>query len=121
MPEESSSTVKIYYPRLSRDELLEKLRKASEKLAKVLPLKAVILFGSYAEGRQTAASDIDVLVIYEGAKRKDVYKVCWDVFSLSQLELHVYTEEEYRSLESAGSMLPKVIREKGIVIWRAGS
>ena len=79
MRERSSSSVRIYYPRFGRDELIERLRRCAEELSKKLPLKRVILFGSYASGRQTAASDVDVLVVYEGKRdKREVYDLCWD-------------------------------------------
>jgi predicted nucleotidyltransferase len=75
MQKKSSSTVKVYYPRYRRDELIQYLKQKVGLLAQQIPLKLVMLFGSYAEGRYTAASDIDLLVVYEGRKRDDIYKI----------------------------------------------
>ena len=77
----------------------------------------MVLFGSYAEGRHTAASDVDLLVIYRGPKRRYDYSICWDAFGIPQLELHIYTEEEYTKLKSKGSMLLEEAEKKGIIIW----
>jgi len=46
--------------------LLDLLRKRISALEGKLPLKRVVLFGSYAKGRQTVASDVDLLVVYTG-------------------------------------------------------
>ena len=75
MQKKSSSTVKVYYPRYRRYELIQYLEQRVGLLAQRIPLKLVMLFGSYAEGRYTAASDIDLLVVYEGRKRDDIYKI----------------------------------------------
>jgi predicted nucleotidyltransferase len=117
MPERSLNTVRIYYPEFTRDGLIERLREGAEVLSKKFTIKMVVLFGSYAEGRHTVASDVDLLVIYKGEKRADAYSLCWDAMKIPQLELHVYTEDEYERLRVSGSMLPKVIERCGITIW----
>jgi predicted nucleotidyltransferase len=50
------------------NELLSKLQKCSERLAVDMPIRKVILFGSYVWGDINKESDIDLLVIGE---RKD--------------------------------------------------
>jgi len=110
--------VRIYYPRFSRGELIEKLRRCAEELSKRLPLKRVILFGSYASGRQTAASDVDVLVVYEGKRdKREVYDLCWDLIGLPNLELHLYLEDEYLKLRKSKYSIVWEAENKGIVIW----
>lgn len=94
----SSSSVKVFYPRYSRPELLDRLARGVQALAEVLPLELVVLFGSYAAGRQTAASDVDLLVVYAGAPRADAYSLVRRVLDLRGLEPHVYAEEEARAL-----------------------
>jgi hypothetical protein len=107
----SSSTVKVYYPKYRRDELIQYLRQRVELLAQHFPLRLVMLFGSYAEGRYTAASDIDLLVVYEGMKRDDVYKIVWDIIALPNLQPHIYTANEWNMLKPRGW--------KGVVIYQA--
>jgi len=41
-----------------------------DELKERLYLLLVVLFGSYAEGNYTVASDVDLLVVYDGEKRK---------------------------------------------------
>jgi len=111
--------VRIYYPRFDRDELIEKLKRCAEELSKKLPLKCVILFGSYASGRYTAASDVDILVVYEGERdKKEVYDLCWDLIGLSNLELHLYSEEEYLKLRKLKYSIIWEAESKGIIIWK---
>ena len=73
MPQRSSGSVKVFYPPWTREALLVRLREGVAALHEVLPLVRVVLFRSYARGRQTVASDIDLLVVYAGAVRGDAY------------------------------------------------
>ena len=111
MQTRSSNTVKVYYPKYRRDELIEYLSQRVGTLAQRLSLRLVMLFGSYAHGRHTAASDIDLLVVYEGVKRDDAYKIVWDTISLKNLQPHVYNVDEWRMLG------PR--RWEGVVIYQS--
>lgn len=113
----SSSSVRIYYPRFSREELVEKLRRCAEEISENIPLKLMVLFGSYASGKQTAASDIDLLIVYRGSKRDDAYSICWDMLGLPNVEIHIYSEEEYARLRRSGSSFIREAEERGIIIW----
>jgi len=117
MPGGSSDSVRIFWPELSREELIRRIREGIKSVLSVLPITKVILFGSYARARHTAASDVDLLVVYRGPKRQDDYSICWEALGIPQLELHIYTEEEYERLRSRGSLLPREAEEKGIVVW----
>lgn len=92
----SSSRVKIFSPPFSRNELVGLLRARVRSLAMVLPLKRVVLFGSWAKGRATAFSDVDLLVIYEDPSRGDAYNIVWKCLEIRALEPHVYSESEAR-------------------------
>ncbi|RLI06938.1 hypothetical protein DRO32_04745 [Candidatus Bathyarchaeota archaeon] len=67
MPEGSSSTVRIFWPELNREELIKRIREGIKSVLNVLPITKVVLFGSYARARHTAASDVDLLVVYRRA------------------------------------------------------
>ena len=112
MPRKSSNSVRIYYPKYSRDELISLLRERAHVLSKEIPLKLVILFGSWAEGRHTAASDVDLLVVVEGEKD---YSRIREAFGIRNLELFLYDVEEYRS----GVPIIKEAEKKGVIIYRA--
>lgn len=73
MPERSSGSVRIFYPRFDGPGLVRALREGIERLETVLPLRRVVLFGLYAKGTATVASDVDLLVIYQGAPWADAY------------------------------------------------
>ena len=100
MQKRSSGSVKVFYPRLDREELLRLLGERMAVLAKELPLKRVVLFGSYAAGTYTAASDIDLLVVYEGEPRAGAYGLVKRTLQITRLEPHVYAESEYEQVKT---------------------
>jgi hypothetical protein len=115
MRKESFSSAKIFWPKLSREELFRLLAERLPELQQKLPLVLVILFGSYAKGNYTAGSDVDLLVVYRGKPRPDAYEIVWKTLRIPNLEPHVYAEEEYRALqETLGRMT-----EGGIVLFPA--
>jgi len=128
MPGKYSNTVRVYYPEpRTREEVIEKVLLTLKEIKDKTDVSKVILFGSYAKGRQTASSDVDVLVIYEEVggvnekerkdeRKKEVYNLFWNSLKIPQLELHVYSSEEFERLKKSGSSFLKEI-EKGIVIW----
>ena len=95
MPPRLSRSVKIFYPPWTREALLERLHAGVHALRAVLPLERVVLFGSYSRGRQTVASDVDLLVVYTGAVRGDAYALVRRTLTIRHLEPHVYAAEEY--------------------------
>lgn len=58
----SSSSVRVFYPKYSRADVIRILREGVRELAGVLPITRVVLFGSYARGTYTVASDVDLFV-----------------------------------------------------------
>jgi hypothetical protein len=86
------------------------------ELSKELGLCLVVLFGSYARGDHTVASDIDLLVVYEGPERPGAYDLVWDTLQLPNLQLHLYTKEKYEELKRSGSSFLKEA-ERGTVLW----
>ena len=113
MLNESSGSVRVYYPRFDRRQLIQKLREELKKLEYKLPLTFVVLFGSYARGNYTAASDVDLLVVYEGERREDAFATVKKTISVPRLEPHVYSEREYDGLKGT---LNRMI-EDGVVLY----
>ncbi len=97
---EPSRSVKVFYPPFSRGELITLLRQRVSILQGKLPLKRVVLFGSYAQGKQTVASDIDLLIVYAGKPREDAYALVKRTLGVRRLEPHVYAEEEYERVKA---------------------
>lgn len=101
-------------------EVVERLRRASLGLEAKLPLMLMILFGSFARDRFTAASDVDLLVVYKGQERPDAYKIVMDAVKLPRLEPRIYTEEEFDRLRAYSPKFSEVLSKEGITIFREG-
>ncbi len=98
MPDKSSSSVKVFWPRHSTAEVVGLLRAKLPEIEALTPVKVFALFGSYARGNYTVASDIDVLLVYAGPTIKDAYLKIRPILNIPGIELHLYSEEEYQSL-----------------------
>lgn len=98
MPMRSSGSVKIFSPPYRRDELVAMLKARLPALSAVMPVERVVLFGSWAQGKATAFSDIDLLVVYAGPPREDAYRLVRRTLALRGLEPHVYTQQEAEQL-----------------------
>ena len=107
MPQGSSTSVKVLYPSFKIEELLLLLKEQIKGLRGSLPLEKVILFGSWSTGRETAFSDIDLLVVYKGRGQKEAYKIVCRYLNLRGLEAHVYSEDEAEKLRSTIESMTK--------------
>lgn len=107
--------MKVFYPSWNLEALLTRLRERIAALQAVLPLRCAVLFGSYARGRQTAASDIDLLIVYAGVARSDAYTLVRRTLGIRHLEPHVYTEEEYAQVQD---ILERMVQD-GITVYDA--
>ncbi|MDJ0270704.1 MAG: nucleotidyltransferase domain-containing protein [Aigarchaeota archaeon] len=108
--------MKIYYAKYSRDDVIQIIRDGIQHLKNELPLRYVILFGSYAEGRNTVASDVDILVVYDGRKVGDDYLIVRKVIRLPNLQPHIYTMEEYEELRQTKGSIVEIALKRGIRI-----
>lgn len=105
---------------LSRDLVIEKLKRAVAEISQRLPLDAVYLYGSYAHGEPTAASDVDVVVVSPAFGTNIVQETAMlmELFEPTGLmvEPRAYSREEFRAAE-AGSFLYEEVIKKGIQIF----
>lgn len=113
MQARSFGSVKAFFPPFEREELLRRLRAGAERLARRLPVKEISLIGSWAQGRATAFSDLDMLVIYEGPVRDDVPKLARQCLGLRGLEVHAYAQDQ---LEAIGPVIGRMKRT-AIRLW----
>jgi len=113
MPSESSRSAKISWPTRDRDDLVASIQAALPALRDELPVRRVVLFGSHATGRATVASDVDLLVVYEGPPRDDAFATVRKTIPIRGLEPHVYTLDEAAAQEQ---LLTRMVRD-GIVIY----
>jgi len=107
MQRKSSSSVKIFYPEFSREEIVAALRRMVIALDKRLPLKLALLFGSYAAGTFTVCSDVDVLIVYEGEENKKAYALAKNILDVPHIEPHVYSESQYRKMRKVIDQMAK--------------
>jgi len=79
-------------------ELLKSIKCDVEKLA---PGVEVYLFGSYAESRATAGSDVDILVVVESVSEEEAYRIKAHLkrkYIEYPLEVHVVPRSLYERL-----------------------
>lgn len=112
MPKASSGSVRVSWPRFSREELIARLRERLPRLQATLPLRRVVLFGSWAKRRATAFSDVDLLIVYADPPRADAADLARRCLEVRGLEPHVCAESEARRLQST---IRRMMRE-GVVL-----
>lgn len=99
---------------------LDYIKKNVSDLAIKNNANLVILFGSYAKGNATKNSDIDLIIIEEThlqyLKRLDKYLYpLMDIFK-TEINLFVYTPEEFRKIKE-NNLFIKNILKYGIIIY----
>jgi hypothetical protein len=114
MLKKSSNSVQIFYPRFDKEQVIQQIRRRLEQLKKELDISLLVLFGSYAKGNFTVASDIDLLIVYRGNERKDAYALIKKTINIPKLEPHAYTERSYKEMEET---IERMI-EDGIVLFK---
>jgi predicted nucleotidyltransferase len=113
MPSESSRSANVSWPTRDRGEIVAAVRRALPELKKKLPVRRVVLFGSFANGRATAYSDVDLLVVYDGPSREDAFATVKKTVPVRGLEPHVYASQEAEARED----LLKRMTRGGVVIF----
>jgi predicted nucleotidyltransferase len=108
-----SGSVRVFYPKFTQEEVFERIKEVASSLEGDLGLLKVTLFGSYATGRYTVASDIDILIVYDEARcnGERVYRELLKGLRLPRVELHILTRNEYEQLR--GSRWIDVIEREG--------
>jgi len=111
-----SSSVRVFYPKFSLEEVVRRVREAAFLFREELGLKKVVLFGSYVKGRCTVASDIDILVVYdeESHDQDSVYKTLMKNLKLPRVELHILSKKDYDLIRE--SKWIKTVEEEGIEV-----
>jgi uncharacterized protein len=87
-------------------------------------LVQMVLFGSYSDGRASAESDIDLLVVLESDNThivesiRDVcYNLMWDNDFEFIISLHFMIEDHYKLIKSINTSFYQEIIKKGVVLW----
>lgn len=98
----------------------KKIRQAAEKIANVLHPEKIILFGSFAYGKPTPDSDVDLFIVMESNERwtKRHIRVS-RVLSPRPfpVDIIVRTPDEVRERLRIGDFFIKEILTKGIVLY----
>jgi predicted nucleotidyltransferase len=113
MPSKSWGSVRVFSPRYSRAEAIALLRERLPDLHAQLPLRRVVLFGSYARGDHTAFSDLDVLVVYADPPRTGAFALVKRTLHLRGLEPHVLSESEYAGVRAVWDRMARA----GTELW----
>ncbi|MEM1548159.1 MAG: nucleotidyltransferase domain-containing protein [Thermoproteota archaeon] len=116
MLKRSLDSVRIFYPEIDRDNLILVLKDEIGKISERLRIRIVILFGSYATGRYTPASDIDLLVVVEDEDKEKTYSEIFKNLKISNFQLHLYTLKEYEKMKTNRSLFIKEVEKRGIPI-----
>ena len=83
--------------RMNRDEVLETLRAHRETLAERFGVTSLALFGSFARDQATDASDIDILVRFDGpATSKSYFGVQFYIEDLLGRPVDLVTDKALR-------------------------
>ncbi|MBS7645413.1 MAG: nucleotidyltransferase domain-containing protein [Candidatus Bathyarchaeia archaeon] len=108
--------MRVFFPKFNRDEVAAKIREYAAELREKLGLEKVVLFGSYAKGTYTAASDIDLLIVFDDEKSSEgtVYRTLMKNIKLPRMELHLIPKSELPSYE--GTRWMRLVEREGIRI-----
>ena len=99
---------------LSEDQINEIIKGFIARLSQEIPIKKIILFGSYAHGNPKEYSDIDLAVIsdwFEGRPNIENMQYLSRIAATynSLIEALPFTEKEYRNLDKR-SFLASIIK-----------
>ena len=97
----------------------ETLARCLEAMDRVLPLKAVYLFGSHARGEARPDSDVDLCLVAEGATEQLKAAQCWRV-AISEIRpkppfsLLPIAPQRLREKETMGDHFFRTVFQEGI-------
>ncbi len=113
---------------MTKNRISQKIKEITEIFVKGFQPEKIILFGSYAWGKPTKDSDVDLLIIKK--TRKDKHQRTDEVFDLIYeqkdfgkglfnipIEPHIYTPQEIKKRISLGDFFIKEILEQGKVVY----
>jgi len=111
------NTVEVKLFKLNYNKVMEKLKEYGEK-AVAKGARTVVLVGSLARGDYTAFSDADILIIADNIPERpiDRLKEFIDPTLPIDLDVRVYTSEEFLKMAEKGMRIVKEVVRYGIVI-----
>ena len=107
--------------RRHNDALLTEARALANALSGVPTVVRVILFGSVATGRATATSDIDLALVANvpptWSRGERGMAMLQNLHPTRDLDLVVYTPEEFERLGRRDAAMKRAILEEGVVLF----
>lgn len=94
----------------------------SRFLHRLLPIarpERVILFGSWAYGRPSRSSDVDLCLIVRHPSRRGIVRALYSLDRTFALDLVIFTESQVRWRLREGDFFLREILEKGTVLYEA--
>jgi uncharacterized protein len=100
---------------------MKEIRGLSRRIAREFRPRRIILFGSYAEGRATPDSDVDLLVVlpHKGKAVEQSVAIRLATRPGFALDLLVRTPQEVRKRLAMGDTFIRDILDKGKVLYEA--
>lgn len=99
---------------------MKEIRSIAKRIAENFDVEQIILFGSYAYGKPTAGSDVDLLVIMNTEKRH--YELRYQIYSIladfkAPLDVVIRKPEDVRSASRSRDWFLQDIVNNGRVIY----
>ena len=100
---------------------MKQIRRLSQRIARQFSPERIMLFGSYAHGRPTADSDVDLLVVlsHEGRAVDKSVEIRMRSRPSFPLDILVRTPEKVRQRLDLGDTFMRDIIERGKVLYEA--
>lgn len=97
------------------------IRKYADQIAKQFHPNKIILFGSYAYGKPTEDSDVDMLVImsFKGRNPEKATEIWMATRPKFPIDIMVRKPEEMKKRLAMGDFFLREITEKGEVLYEA--
>jgi predicted nucleotidyltransferase len=99
----------------------QEIRRVCGQIARLFKPQRIVLFGSYAYGRPTADSDVDLLVVmpFEGKSFRQASEIRCRIDADFPLDLIVRSPEEMNHGLAGGDCFLREATEKGELLYAA--
>lgn len=99
----------------------QEIRRVCAQIVRLFQPERIVLFGSYAYGRPTTDSDVDLLVVmpFEGKGFRKASEIRSRIDAAFPLDLVVRTPEEVSRRLTGGDFFLREVTEKGQLLYAA--
>ena len=105
-----------------KTKIKNEIRNIANKISAKLKISRIILFGSYAYGKPTDNSDIDLCIIIDEDNRRKIdisreirREIMGDI--TKSIDIFVYSKDEFENKAKNLTGLERLISEKGLIIY----